>query len=384
MKKFLCVFLAIFSLLWSSPFVLRAEGETDGIKEFIDGQTQASGAGELFGQIPEESARYMKELGIDELSLSALLSLDTEEVIKLVLKMAADYLNNIKGTFAALLGIVLIAAMMEALKDRLSKESAGKVVDLLAALCLAGVAIVPVYSVMGRALSALKNSSNFITAMIPVLTGIMTAGGHVVSGAGYNVAIYGLAQVIAALGSAVLGPLAGIYLAFSVVSSVSGELNLKNAAKGIKSALSWMLGICSTIFVSVLTAQTALAGTADSVIAKTGRFVVGSAVPIIGSSLSDALSAIQGCLGLLKNVVGVFGVLSLVFIFAPVVVECLVWLGILNIAAFAADALAVGETGGLLRSVSGAVSLFITILIFSAVLLVVSLGIVLLISGKGV
>lgn len=60
----------------------------------------------------------------------------------------------------------------------------------------------------------------------------------------------------------------------------------------MKSSVIWFLGIILTIFVGVLSLEGTLSSSIDGITAKTAKTVISSAIPIVGSILSDALDSI--------------------------------------------------------------------------------------------
>jgi len=387
--KYGIVGIATVLILFVSGIAVHAEdgaGE-DGavgstIENILNEQMNASGADDLYEHIPSETQRYLRELGFDELSLSTILNMNVGEVLSLVGKMALDYFRSMGQVLFAIIGVIFISVLMDLFKDHFSGQSVAQVFHLISLLCLAAIVVTPILSTVTRVVEAIQNGTNFITALIPVLAGIMLSGGQIATSSTYSVVMYSVTQVVSNISSTLIVPLVTIYLAFSIISAISPNLNLEEAAKGIKKVASWILGFVITIFIALLSAQTMITSSADTVTAKAGKFIVGSFVPVVGSALSDAVATVQGCLGLLRNVVGVFGIVSALFIFLPTLLECLLWVGILSLAAVASDLFSVSMISKLLRSIAGALSLLCSILISSGVLLIVSTSMVLLI-GKG-
>ena len=75
-----------------------------------------------------------------------------------------------------------------------------------------------------------------------------------------------------------------------------------------KSGITWFLGITLTIFVAVVSLEGTLSSSVDGITAKTTKAVVSSAIPIVGKILGDAVDSVLGCGIILKNAVGIVGV----------------------------------------------------------------------------
>lgn len=388
-KKILPVLIIIIVFIMMFPTSVYAYDDNkvslgDEIDDILSGQLESSGAYELYEKMPSETEKYMEELGISEINISNILSVNVGDVFKLIFKMIKDYFSEITGIFAAILGIIMVSVIMDVMKNDFLSSHIGEVFNVVSILCLITLVSTPIISVINKVVSSINSGTVFISALLPVLTGIMMAGGQVVTGTTYNLMIYGLCQVVSSLSSTVIVPLISIYLGFCITSSLSSKINLDNAAKSVKNCASWILGLAVTVFVGILTAQTLVTTSADSAISKAGKFVVNSAVPIVGGPLSDAIATIQGCLALLKNIVGVFGILSALFIFLPVLVECIIWIVLLQIAAFVSDIFSIKSISVLMRSISSAISLLCTVLICSGVLVIISTTVILILGGKGV
>lgn len=390
LKKIAAVSIILFLvLLVFTPFSAGADSGQiidlgDEIEDILAGQLESSGAYELFDEIPSETEEYMEELGITDISISSILSININQVFDLVIKIIKDYFRGISGIFATIMGVIVISVIVDIMKDDFLSSKIGEVFGIVSVLCLVTIVSTPIISVISKVINAIESGTVFISALLPVLSGVMMAGGQVVTGTTYNLLIYGVCQAVSGLASTVIVPLISIYLGFCITSSVSTKMNLDGAAKNIKSLASWMLGLAVTVFVGILTAQTLVTTSADSAISKAGKFLVNSTVPIIGGPLSDAVATVQGCLALIKNIVGVFGIFSAFLIFLPVLLECLMWMALLQVTAFVADMFSINSIATLMRSVCSAMSLLCTVLICSGVLVIISTTVVLLLGGRGV
>ena len=70
---------------------------------------------------------------------------------------------------------------------------------------------------------------------------------------------------------------------------------------------------------------------ADNLSMRTAKFIIGSAVPVAGGVLSEALGTLTASVSLLKSSVGIYGVVACVVIFLPLLTELFLWRVGLNI-----------------------------------------------------
>lgn len=111
---------------------------------------------------------------------------------------------------------------------------------------------------------------------------MLTAGGQPVTATTYNLFLFGTCQVLSRVMSAVIVPCLGVYLAFCLVGSAAPELHITSAASSLKSLVTWAMGLLLSIFVGLLSIQSVVASGADSVTAKTAKFLIGSFIPVVG------------------------------------------------------------------------------------------------------
>ena len=182
-----------------------------------------------------------------------------------------------------------------------------------------------------------------------------------------------LAIVLLTLLDQLLLPLVDLYVAASVAYTALGNEGLKRVAGALKWVVTTVLTLLLLAFVGYLTVSGVIAGTTDAAAVKAAKFAVSSAVPVVGGILSDAAETVLAGAGILRNTVGVFGMLA---VLAMCVVPFL-QLGIHYLAYKAAAALTAtasqGRVAGLIDSIGGAFGLVLGMTGASALLLLISL-----------
>ena len=152
-----------------------------------------------------------------------------------------------------------------------------------------------------------------------------------------------------------------------------GNEGLKRLAGVLKWVVTTVLTILLLTYVGYLTVSGVVAGTADAVAVKAARFTVSSMVPVVGGILSDAAETVLAGAGVLKNAVGVFGMLTILSIclvpFLRLGVHYLAYKLTGALAATVAD----GRVAGLIDQIGSAFGLVLGMTGASALLLLVSM-----------
>ncbi len=343
----------------------------------FEDQLKASGADELTDELPQETKELLRKLGIDSIGPDSLLGLTTDNVSSTLVDTVKESSKGPLKSAAAVGGIILLCALLEGFKVSFGERPLAGVFGGVAALSVGVAIVLPVLEVIQTAGEAVRASSAFMLSFIPVFAGITTAAGQPVTASLYQGLLFGVAQVVSSAANTIIVPLLSLFLAFSLVAAVVPNLNLSATANTIQKVASWVLGLVMTVFVGILSIQGVVGNASDGVAIKAAKFFSGNFIPVVGSALGDALGAVQGCVGLLKSTVGSFGILAVIVIFVPPLLQSLIWQLILNVGAAFADLFDLKQISAMLRSTSKVLNLLIAVMLCCSLLLIISTTILL-------
>lgn len=338
---------------------------------FYKEQADLSGADSLPDALPDSAADILG--GVNPEDSEYILSLTPKNVFSHIWEFLKSGAKTPFVASAIILGVILISA---AISSNCENESVGGAASFATAAAAAAAICVPVFSTLSAAANALKGCSVFMMSFIPVFTVVVSASGHAATAVAANALLLGAAQVVSFASSFVVLPLISGCLTISISSSVSPLLQKSGLASGIKSLSLWIMSLVTTVFIGILSIQTAVAASADTLTVKTAKFVIGSTVPIAGSALAEALTTVTASMGTLKATIGIYGVIACLVIFLPLLAELFIWRVCLALCGAVSDLFSVGKVSVLLKSVADAVSVLIGVLLLTAALFVISLSII--------
>ena len=91
----------------------------------------------------------------------------------------------------------------------------------------------------------------------------------------------------------------------------------------MQSAAKWTLGVGFTVFLSVTALQSLGAAAADGVSLRTAKYAVDHFVPVVGGMFADTMDTLVGASLLIKNALGMTGLLLLLITAAGPLVQTL-------------------------------------------------------------
>ena len=361
-----------------------AEGGAAEWDELYQEQAEASGAGDLPDNLPEETRQLLDQLGITSIDAEGFSSLEPQGVWKALAELTGQEASGPLRSVGVVLGVVLLCALMEGMKQTLRDPSASPVFQVVCVLAACAALLVPLSSCVQAVCRAAESTSVFMGSFVPVYAGILVTAGHAVTAASYQTVVLFAAELITLLATHLLVPLLTVSLALGMAGSLDTGLRLDSLSSAINKGAAWLLGITTTLFVGLLTLQGIVGGAADTLSSRALRFSLSSMVPVVGGSLSEAFSAVKGCLGLLKSTVGGFGMLATALIVLPPLLQCAVWSLGLALCTAAVELFGLGQISALLRSAQAVVKTLIAVLAACSLFMIVATAVVTAAGGAAV
>lgn len=333
-------------------------------------------------ELDADTYKMLDELGILDFSYESITGLSFNDIVDLLKSLFQKKAELPIKSSVTVLVFILLSAFLQSLKAE-SDDSVNMIYSTATALLVATVVLVKLTSTVSLASMAISVASNFVYVFIPVFCSIVVASGGITTGFSTNTTLLILAQGLSFISSNVFMPIVNCYLALGVTSSLRYELNLDKLLSSVKKIITTCISFVSGVFVSVLSVKTAVAGRADMLGLRSIRFAINSVVPVIGSSISEGLLSIQAYSSLIKSSVGIVGVMAVVLVFLPSIIEVVLWRISLTLCVIVSDVFGDKSVSAVLNAFLNTLLLINVILILSMVTTVISFGILIAAGGVG-
>ena len=340
------------------------------------------GEDKLIQQLPGQVEEQLSELGIDEIQPEDITGFGPFDAIAYAWKSMADRARMPLVLLATIVGISILMGICNAIGESFSNKALLPVlntVSVIAALVAGGT---PIVEFIRRMAQTLEQSGNFIMGYIPVFAAATAAGGQITTAKAYGSVLFIVAQIVGTAASKSIVPALCVYLGFCMISGVFPNVTIQSLAQTVKNITISILTGGATLFIAVLTLQTIVTSAADSVAMRSVKFLIGSAVPVVGVALSEAANTVSGYIGLIKSTIGGFGIIAVLIAFIPPILECLLWSVSLSLGAAVSEMFCASAMAGVLRSVKSVLQIMMAILICFAVIVIISTALVIFM-GKG-
>jgi stage III sporulation protein AE len=236
-----------------------------------------------------------------------------------------------------LLGLLIIltvfSTLLHTIQNAFEYHAVSKVAYAIVYMVLVVIALNSFHVAMSYANEAVSNMMGFMIALIPLLLALMAAMGGVASVAFFHPIIIFLVNTSGLLIQHVVLPLLFLSALLSIVSTMTEHYKVTQLAKLLRNVSIGILVIFFTIFLGVISVQGATSAIADGLAIRTAKFITGNFIPIVGRMFTDAADTVMSASLLLKNTVGMAGVLILILLCAFPAIKVLSLAIIYNIAA---------------------------------------------------
>jgi len=268
-------------------------------------QQADSQSGVLVGSLTGQSAALMDGVTLDDG----------------VGQAAAQLLDNLEGGgrtawTAALtsLGKLLVVAVICGILQSARAAAGGSdlpIVTMAGALGMTGVFLSDLSGMMTLCEDTLHEVSTFSKAMLPVMAGAISAtGAPTTATVLQGVTMFSFDLLVRFL-TGLLLPGVGVYIGVVTVNTAIGGGLLGQLAGFIKWVITGSMKLTLTVFIAYLTISGVIGGSADALAVKTAKFAVSGSVPVVGGIISDAAESMLAGAMLIRNTVGVIGMLCI-------------------------------------------------------------------------
>lgn len=338
------------------------------------------GGEEIAGALPDEVREELIDEGITPESGGAM-SLSAGSVFDYIIKTFKDEWTAPVKMFTSLTVIILICSLAETLRDSARSTRASDVFGMVAVLSGAGIMTVGVSEAASRAADALSAGSSFLLTFIPVFAGIMAITGQLSGATAFAGVLVAAAETFSVVMTTVLVPLTTCVLGVSVAGAVNPDLKVERLAEAVKKIAVWVLGLMTTVFVGLLSLQSFVTSSADSVAMKAAKFVVSGGVPFIGGAVGDALAAVKGSVSVVRASTGTFGIIAALMLIAPPLISAVCVRFSLTLAAAVSEMFGTDKLTSLIKCGESVMSVIFAMMSAFLVLAVVSIAVTLAVSS---
>ena len=272
---------------------------------------------ELIKKINDDTNNLLPKIDFREYLIALIKGEEVVNGSEILNKIFSIVFNEVIANSALLIKLLvltIICAVLTNLQSSFEKDTVGQLAFYVCYLVIIAVSIQAFTIGFNIGRDAIENMVVFIQVLLPILITLLLAMGGFTSSALFQPVILGAVSVISTLMKDVLLPIIFFSGIIGIVSKISYKVQIKKVSGLLRQVSFAILGVTLTIFIGIISIQGITAAKVDGITIKTAKFAVDKFIPIVGKFLSDAMDTVVGCSMLLKNAVGIIGLIALFII----------------------------------------------------------------------
>ena len=252
------------------------------------------------------TGEFFEDIDINEILNDAIKGeVDNSTLLKKILNiLGKEVTTNIKS-LVSILAIILIHSILKSISESLENNNISKLIYYVQYILIVTV-------IMSNFTDIIKLVQDTTGNLIGFMNALMMYTGSITTSSVVEPIILFMINFIGNIIQNLIIPFVLVLTSLVIISKISDKVHIDKLSKFFKSGIVWFLGIVLTVFVGVVSLEGTLSSSVDGITAKTTKAVVSSAIPVVGKILGDAVDTVLGCGIVLKNAVGLVGVVIVI------------------------------------------------------------------------
>lgn len=279
---------------------------------------------------------------------------DLLQIIKKAINSIAPDIMTAAGVCLSLIALVMLISILRRISERAERS-----VTVAGVVAVGAILLKQSNTLIHLGAQTVTELSEYGKLLLPVMTAAMAAEGGGITSAALYAGTAAFDTFLGMIISSLLVPMVYMYLALSIGNSATGESMLKGVRDFIKWLMTWFLKTIMYVFTGYMGITGVVSGSADAAAVKATKLTISGMVPVVGSILSDASEAVIVGAGVMKNAVGIYGILAFAAIWITPFLKIGIQYLLLKLTAAVCGMLDVKEISGLIQAFSTAMGLLL-------------------------
>ncbi|MBE7076796.1 MAG: hypothetical protein E7374_02760 [Clostridiales bacterium] len=275
-----------------------------------------------------------------------------------------------------IIAIGVIGNLLNGVKSKFNEKSTSNLIHLV---CFMVVAILVIAMVSSLAIDTGQSIDSMVSQMnvlFPILLTLMVGIGAHASVGVFQPVVAIISTYVADIFNFFIMPLFMFSFVFGIISNISDNVKVDKFSSFVSGLFKWTVGIVFTIFFAVFSLQGITAGKFDSLSIRTTKYTIKSYVPVMGGYLSDGMDLILASSVLIKNSIGLVGILLIITTILSPILDIVIFSLMMKLISAVLQPMGNSKLSNFLSSTSKSVTMLSTCLIAVGFMYLISIGLV--------
>lgn len=351
--------------------------------ETIEDQQEEFKIEDFIDESKEHSGDFFDGIDIGNLLNDAISGkVDNSTLINRIWNLLGSEVGTTIKSIVSILVIIIIHSILKSVSESLENESIGKLIYYVQYILIVTIIMSNFSDIVKLVQDTANNLVGFMNCLVPLLMALMMYTGSITTSSVIEPIILFIINFIGNMIQTLIIPLVLVFTSLVIISKISDQVQVGKLANFLKSGIVWFLGIVLTIFVGVVSLEGTMSASVDGITAKATKAVVSSAVPVVGKILGDAVDTVLGSGVILKNAVGIVGVIIIIGICIMPIIKLAILTVCYKLLGAVTEVIADKKITSLIDQIGDVFKIFLGILSAISVMLIIGTALVLKMSNS--
>lgn len=378
MKKIFIFVIVFLAILTTCSFATETTSE-----DILNSQQEELNISSFIKEAQKYTENNFEEIKINELFTSAITGkIDNSTIIKSIISIIGKEILNCITVLGSIIIIIVIHSILKSISEGLENKSIAQITYYVQYILIVTLIMTNFAEVLQMVKTSIQNLVGFMNSLVPLLITLMLTTGNIASATLLEPIILFIISFIGNFITTIILPFVLVSTALSIVSKVSNRIQVDKLSKFFNSTVIWILGIVLTLFVGLISVEGSLSSTVDGITAKTTKAAVSNFIPVVGKILGDAVDTVMGCSNILKNAVGIVGVVIIITICVEPVIKLAILMGLYYLVGAICQPIADEKIVKLLEEIGNTFKILLAIMCSISVMLIIGTTLVIKVTNS--
>lgn len=308
---------------------------------------------------------------------------DSERIIDNLMDL---FLMEVKASIflgCQILAICIVTGILTSFSNTFGSKTVSSLGTMVCSIVIIALCIGNFYQTYEYCQDTMNTMTSSMEILLPIMIPLLISMGGISSGSIMDPVIIGAVTGFNFIMQHVVLPLVFLSAIFVLINSITEKDYVKKLAVFIRKGAIFITGFIITVFTGITAIQGIVTKSADGILINTARFSLDNFVPIVGGFAADSLEMVISCIGLIKNAIGIIGIVIIISLMVIPVIKLLSIAAIYKVIAIAAEPISTKNISDSLGEIGNAAITMTVVLSTGAMMFLIFITILMGMGGGG-
>lgn len=354
-------------------------------EQIIEGQLDSMELSEL-----EELMNDAAETGVfDQLTVEGIIDslingqplFDSDKILD---NLATLFFMEMKASLfmgCEILVICIVIGLLTNLSNSFGSKTVSSLGTMICSFVIIALCIGNFYQTYEYCQQTMDTMTTSMSILLPIMIPLLLSMGGFSSGSLLDPVIIGAVTGFNFIMHHLVLPMVFLSAIFILINSITEKDYVKKLSVFLRKVAVFITGLTVTVFTGITAIQGVVTKSADGILMNTARFSIDNFVPIVGGFAADSLDMVISCVGLIKNAIGIIGIIIILSLLILPVIKILGVAVIYKVVAIAAEPIATKNISDSLNEIGTAAITMTVVLAVGALMFLIFITVIMGMGG---